>query len=173
MSLASENMLLLGVVHVKRNIKPAQKILKQYGLSGKIILTEGEDLPGKTNQEFYGPIIKFLTSHGAVVLHEIGELDLTRQAVSDFKETIYQEKYAEQIRLAEKFHGDPESHANLKKEAYDDLISAISKRRDPNIIKIIMENAPSMVIVGDGHAERIHPLLQTQMQKPINYVRLI
>lgn len=172
MTTSTENFLLLGVAHTKANVKPVREILKKVSLTNKAVFTEGENRPGKSNQEFFKPIIKFLLTHGAVILHEIDEISLTELAIAKYK-PIYNEKYAEKIRIAQKFFAPIEDIAELKKAAHDELMTMLGQHRDPNILKLILDNNPDLAIMGDGHAERIYPDLQEKLGRPVDYRKFV
>lgn len=168
----TESLLLLGVAHTRANVRPVKAILKSTSLKGKLVFTEGDDRPGKSDQEFFKPIMTFLLAQGAVILHEIGEIELTRQAMAEYR-PIYEEQFAEKIRLAEKFFAPIEDTAQLKKEAHDTFMVILGRHRDPNILKLLLNSNPDVAIMGDKHAERIYPELQARLDRPIDYQQFL
>lgn len=171
MPVNSEGLLLLGVVHNKRNVGPVKDILSENDLSGKTVFTEFDDRPEKSDHEFFKPVVKFLLAQGAVVLHEIGEVPLTKDAVAAYT-PIFEEKYAQPLRQAAKYHADPEAHAKLLSEAQDELLKMIGRYRNPNILNLIIENNPYAAIMGDGHAEAIYRDLEEKLNGLVNYVKV-
>lgn len=176
----AEKQTLLAVVHLEQYLGPVIDFLQTRELEGRRVLTEIADRPEKYSEPFYGALLEYLSKRGAVLLHEEGEKELSRLAVAEYEqrfltafmqETEKLDNLGRDAALEEEMR-ILEARIALLEAHYREYALLTIKWRNPNILRLIVEEDPDYVIMGAAHVRDVYPDLVAAHNRELELIEI-